>query len=223
MIRFTKTELSNASKTIRASVKDGKGLPKSISLHDSNGKIRNLKVTEYLGLFQQKNIFILRNGREPNYVTFATKCSTLPVAMNYQDTGYTCGPTSLSMASMCLLGYTSESTFAKACHTTTGTTPDNLISGAKKQGYKVTRIGRNYESVYKSLSKGKPVIAHIQTAPATCLGFKGDYGHYVLIYWCKNKEYFIADPTKGMHKCKATILDKATNGRDIGYYEVKPL
>lgn len=222
MTIFLKKELNNATKTIRQSIKNGKGLPKSISLHDSTGKIRNLSITEYLGIYQQQNIFILKNGRYPNYVTYNSTCGTLPIAMNYQDNGYTCCPTSFSMATMCLFDYVSESKAAKTLGTVygSGTSPSDLVANAPKLGYKVTRIKRNYQSVYNSLSKGKPVIAHIQTKPATCLGFRGDYGHYVLIYWCKNNTYYVADPTKGIHKCKANILDKATNGRDIGYYEV---
>ena len=224
MKQYSKQELINKSKTIRKSVKDGKGLPKTLKMKAMDGKTYTLERTEYLGLYQQRNIFILKNGRQPNYVGDHSKCSTLPVAMNYQDNGYTCCPTSFSMATMCLLGYVSESKAAQGlgCVYGSGTSPSDLVANAPKLGYKVTRIKRNYDSVYKSLSKGKPVIAHIQTRPATCLGFQGDYGHYVLIYWCRNNTYYVADPTKGMHTCKASVLDKATNGRDIGYYEVKP-
>lgn len=224
-MRFSKAELSNKAKTLRKAVKDGKGLPKKLEFKSMDNKTKTLSITEYLGLYQQRNIFLLKNGREPNYVTLNSKCSTLPIAMNYQDNGYTCCPTSLSMATMCLFDYKSEKKCANVLGTVygSGTSPSDLVANAPKLGYKVTRIKRNYDSVYKSLSKGKPVIAHIQTRPASCLGFSGDYGHYVLIYWCKNKEYYIADPTKGIKRCKASILDKATNGRDIGYYEVKPL
>ena len=225
MIKFSKAELSSKAKTLRKLVKDGKGLPKTLKMKGTDNKEHTLSITEYLGLYQQKNIFLLKNGREPNYVGNQSKCSTLPIAMNYQDNGYTCCPTSFSMATMCLFGYVSESKASKVLGTVygSGTSPSDLVNNAPKLGYKVTRIKRNYDSVYKSLSKGKPVIAHIQTRPATCLGFQGDYGHYVLIYWCKKGYYYIADPTKGIKRCKASILDKATNGRDIGYYEVKPL
>ena len=224
MIKFSKAELNNKAKTLRKSVKDGKGLPKSLKLKGMDNKNYNLSITEYLGLYQQKNIFILRNGREPNYVGNHSKCSTLPIAMNYQDNSVNCNPSSFSMATMCLFGYVSESTSAKTFHTgSSGTSPSDMITGAKKLGYTATRIKRNYDAVYKSLSKGKPVVAHIRTRPATCLGFSGDYGNYVLIYWCTDKQYYIADPTKGIKKCKATILDKATNGRDIGYYSINIL
>ncbi len=221
-MKFNKTEFQRVAKLLRNNIRQGKGLPKNVKMKGNTGKTHKLGITEYLGIFQQRNIFRLRNNREPNYITYNTRCSTLPIAMNYQDNGYTCGPTSLSMATMCLFGYQTEKTCAKECGTIigSGTTPDKLINGAKKLGYTVKPIGRNYNNVLKSLQKGKPVIAHIQTKPATCLGYNGDYGHYILIYWCRKGVYFIADPTKGIKKCKATNIDKATNGRDIKYYSV---
>ena len=123
---------------------------------------------------------------------------------------------------MCLFGYKSEKKCAEVLGTVygSGTSPSDLTMNAPKLGYTANPIPRNYQAVLKSLQHGKPVIAHIQTRPATCLGYHGDYGHYVLIYWCKNNQYYIADPTKGIKKCKSTILDKATNGRNIKYYSI---
>ena len=222
MKRFSKKELDKNAKLLRASIKKGDGLPKHMNFEAMDKVTHYLKRVEYLGLYQQRNIFILKNGREPNYVTLFSNCGTLPIAQNYQDNGYTCCPTSLSMATMCLFGYKSEKKCADTLGTIygSGTDPSKLVANAPKLGYTATPIQRNYNAVLKSLQHGKPVIAHIQTAPATCLGYRGDYGHYILIYWCKNGQYYIADPTKGMHKCKATNIDKATNGRDIKYYSV---
>ena len=224
MVKFMNDAIVKASKTLRKAVKEGKGLPSSLSIKDSNGKTHKLSKVQYLGLFQQRNIFTLKNGRYPKYVSSLTKCSTLAIAMNYQDNGYTCCPTSFSMATMCLYGYRSEKKCAEVLGTVygSGTSPSDLVANAPKLGYQAIPIKRNYDSVLKSLQKGRPVIAHIQTKPATCLGYKGDYGHYILIYWCKKGVYFIADPTKGIVKCKSSILDKATNGRDIKYYSIVP-
>ena len=224
MVKFMNDAIVKASKTLRKSVKEGKGLPSSLSIKDSNGKTHKLSKVQYLGLFQQRNIFTLKNGRYPKYISSLVKCGTLPVAMNYQDNGYTCCPTSFSMATMCLYGYRSEKKCAEVLGTVygSGTSPSDLVANAPKLGYQAIPIKRNYDSVLKSLQKGRPVIAHIQTKPATCLGYKGDYGHYILIYWCKKGVYFIADPTKGIVKCKASILDKATNGRNIKYYSIVP-
>ena len=108
------------------------------------------------------------------------------------------------MAIQCLFSYESEQRCAKACNTIKGrgTNPSDLINGAKKLGYKLTQISRNKTAVKSALSKAEPVIAHIQTKPARCLGYTGDYGHYILIYGLTNDgQYQIADPTKGIKKC----------------------
>ena len=86
MVKFLKAEIVKTAKILRKNIKEGKGLPKSIKMNDSKNKTHTLKITEYLGVFQQRNIFILKNGRAPNYVQLNSTCSTLPIAMNYQDT-----------------------------------------------------------------------------------------------------------------------------------------
>ena len=221
-MRFSKAEMSKASKTLRAQIKNGKGYLSYLTMTDMNGKKHKLTKAEYMGLFEAQNVFILKNGRYPNYVTLNSTASN-PLVMDYQDNGYTCGPTSLSMAIQMLFSYKSEKTCAKECGTVigSGTSPDKLINGAKKLGYKLTKISRNKTAVKSALTRGEPVIAHIQTKPATCLGYTGDYGHYILVYGLTSDGYYkIADPTKGIKKCKANILDAATNGRAIYYYRV---
>lgn len=221
MTKYLITDVKHSINTYQASVKKNIR-PKTVKVKDNKGNIHNLGITEWYGLLQQKNIFQLKNGRLPKYISNTPKCSTLPIAMDYQDNGYTCCPTSLSMAIACLGGFKSEKQCANALGTVygSGTDPSKLVSNAPKLGYKATPIKRDYQAVLESLQKGKPVIAHIQTRPATCLGYQGDYGHYILIYWCKKGMYYIADPTKGIKKCKASNIDKATNGRDIKYYSV---
>ena len=221
-MKFSKTEMANAAKTLRKNIKDGKGYLSYLTMKDMNGKSHKLTKAQYMGLFEAQNVFIMKNGRYPNYTTLNSTANN-PLVMDYQDNGYTCGPTSLSMAIQMLFSYKSEKTCAKECGTVigSGTAPDQLISGAKKLGYKLTKISRNKTAVKSALSKGEPVIAHIQTKPATCLGYVGDYGHYILVYGLTNDGYYkIADPTKGIKKCKSSILDHATNGRAIHYYRV---
>lgn len=221
-MKFSKTEMAKAAKTLRKNIKDGKGYLSYLTMTDMNGKKHKLTKAEYMGLFEAQNVFIMKNGRYPNYVTLNSTANN-PLVMDYQDNGYTCGPTSLSMAIQMLFSYKSEKTCAKECGTVigSGTAPDQLINGAKKLGYKLTKISRNKTAVKSALSKGEPVIAHIQTKPATCLGYVGDYGHYILLYGLTNDGYYkIADPTKGIKKCKASVLDHATNGRAIYYYRV---
>ena len=222
MVKFSKKEMSATAKTLRKNIKSGKGYKSYVSMVDMNKKAHKLSKAQYMGLFEAQNVFIMKNGRYPNYVTLNSTANN-PLVMNYQDNGYTCGPTSLSMAIQMLFGYVSEKKCATACGTVigSGTSPDKLIAGAKSLGYKLTKISRNKTAVKSALSKAEPVIAHIQTKPATCLGYTGDYGHYILIYGMTNDGlYKIADPTKGIKKCKPTILDHATNGRAIYYYRV---
>ena len=214
--------MANAAKTLRKNIKNGKGYLSYLTMKDMNGKSHKLTKAQYMGLFEAQNVFIMKNGRYPNYTTLNSTANN-PLVMDYQDNGYTCGPTSLSMAIQMLFSYKSEKTCAKECGTVigSGTTPDKLINGAKKLGYKLTKISRNKTAVKNALTRGEPVIAHIQTKPATCLGYVGDYGHYILVYGLTSDGYYkIADPTKGIKKCKTSILDNATNGRAIHYYRV---
>ena len=96
-------------------------------------------------------------------------------------------------------------------------------TGRLKSGYTVEKIGRNYASVKKALDKGYPILAHIDTKPATCLGYKNNYGHWTVIYgYTKDGYYKIADPTKGIKICAPRIYDKAMLNRTIYYYQVKP-
>ncbi len=221
-MRFNKNEMQASAKALRKNIKNGKGYLSYLSMVDMDNHPHKLSKAQYMGLFEAQNVFIMKNGRYPNYVTLNSTANN-PLVMDYQDNGYTCGPTSLSMAIQMLFGYVSEKKCAKACGTVigSGTSPDNLIAGAKSLGYKLTKISRNKTAVKSALSKAEPVIAHIQTKPASCLGYVGDYGHYILIYGMTNDNlYKIADPTKGIKKCKPTILDNATNGRSLGYYRV---
>ena len=221
-MRFSKAEMKSTAKAIRKNIKNGKGYPSYVNMVDMDKKPHKLSKAQYMGLFEAQNVFIMKNGRYPNYVTLNSTANN-PLVMDYQDNGYTCGPTSLSMAIQMLFSYVSEKECAKKCGTVigSGTTPDKLIAGAKSLGYKVTKISRNKTAVKNALGKAEPVIAHIQTKPATCLGYVGDYGHYILIYGLTTDGYYkIADPTKGIKKCKASIIDNATNGRSIHYYRV---
>lgn len=223
MIRFMNAEIEKASKTLRKHIKENKGLPKTIKMIDSTRKTQTVEKRYYNGLFESRNVFILKNNRVPNYVTL-NSTSNNALVMDYQNTAYNCAPTSLSMAIQCLYSYKSESQCAKACNTgRSGTAPSDLVNGAKKLGYKLTQIKRNYKSVKSSIDKGKPVIAHIETGgnnKPSCLGFVNNYGHYILIHRATNDKYYVADPTKGLKVCSPSMIDRATNGRDIHYYSV---
>lgn len=146
-----------------------------------------------------------------------------PIRIKYQPNSWTCGPTSLSMCSQILGDETSISAFADACETSTdGTGPDELIYGARQLGFKVTPIGRNYSSVKEAIDNGKPVLAHVMTITMQCLGWQGNYGHYVVIYDYDDGYYHVADPTKGISWCYKDQVDYATRGYEgIQYYSVE--
>lgn len=146
-----------------------------------------------------------------------------PIRIKYQPNSYTCGPTSLSMCSQILGDEVSINSFANACYTdSSGTAPDDLIAGARKLGFKVTPIGRSYAAVQNAIDAGKPVIAHVMTITMSCLGWIGNYGHYVVIYDYDDGYYHVADPTKGIAWCYKDQVDYATRGYEgIQYYSVE--
>ena len=227
MTKFSKAVMQSTAKTINKSLKDGKGYPSTVTMKDMNGKTHKLDKSHYMGLYEAQNVFIVKHGRYPNYTTLNSTANTC-LAIDYQNNGYTCCPTSLSMASQLLFNYKSESECARKLGTVygSGTDPSKLIANAPKLGFKVERMSRNFTNVKKSLLKGYPVIIHYETGGGTkpsCMGFINNYGHYALIYSYTNDGYYrIADPTKGIKKCKASAIDKATNGRSIYYYSIKP-
>ena len=231
MIRFSKAVMNATAKIINKSLKDGKGYPSSVTMKDMDGKTHKLDKAHYMGLYEAQNVFLIKNGRYPNY-TSLNSTSSNSLVIDYQNNGYTCCPTSLSMASQLLFNYKSEQTCAKTLGTVigSGTSPDKLIANAPKLGFKAIQMSRSYSNVKKSIDKGYPVIIHYETGGATkpkCTGFTNNYGHYALIYdaYSKNltKYYRVADPTKGLKLCKASEIDKATNGRSIYYYSIRPL
>lgn len=222
MVTFSKDMMNDGSKRLKNFVNKNKRLPNTLKMKSREGKTYELNKGQYAGLYENENVFQVKHNRQPNYTTLNSTTNN-PLCMNYQDNGYNCGPASLSMISMLLYKYTSEISFVKACKTNkNGTSPDNLIVGAKSLGFKVSKINRNLAGVKNALNNGvSGVLAHIQTKPATCLGYLNDYGHWIVIYGVGGDKYVIADPTKGLKTCSTNILDKATNGRAIYYYKVE--
>ena len=223
MTQFSKAELKTAWKTMRKNIKKGKGY-KKLKIKDTKGKVHTLTRRQYFGLLQQYNLYRYNHGRYPYKVTYNGKAKD-PIVINYQDNKFQCCCASFNM---CLQGFgkwIDEGDIAKAFHTTTnGTSPDNMIAGAKKLGYEVKRIGRNRKSVEEAKKKGYGVIAHIDTIKAPSLGYLHNYGHYVCISRVtKPGNYRVYDPTKGVHSIKPSELDNAMLNRTIYYYSVKPL
>ena len=225
-IRFSKKVMQEGAKTLQNYVKKNNKLPSTLTLKDMEGKTRTLTKAQYSGLFDNQAQFFKKHSRLPNYTTLLYEADTAFVG-EYQPTGTTCGPTSLANCATQLFVYVTEKSCEQACKTNAnGTTPANLIAGAKKLGLKVTQIPRTLNGVQKAFNEGKSVIAHIQTGGNTkpaCLGFLNNYGHYISIYKIKNGNFVVFDPTKGTKTCVPTQIIKATNGRTIHFYSVENL
>ena len=193
-------------------------------MKNSNGKTYQVSRALYMGLFEGMNMFAIKKGRLPNYVV-ANSTANNPLCIDYQNNGYNCGPTSLSMCIQMYGEYISESTLANVCGTTrNGTSPASLNSGAKKYGYKLSEIPRNMNSVRNSLAKCRPVLMHIHTSYSggrSCLGYRGAYGHYIMCYGTKGNNYLLADPTKGFKTCRSSSIDNARSSDFMKYYSVE--
>ena len=213
MKRYNKPEYTDARKRIRKFIKENHRLPKYCKFKNTNNRIDRLTRKEYCGLFQGYMQFYLKHGREPNYLTLNTT-SSFPLVINYQDDKYSCGPTSLQMCMQFLFDYKYESYVKKTLGTNkNGTTPAQLINGAKKLGYKVTPIPREFKAVKKALDQYKPVIMQIETKSAgSCLDYRNSYGHYIMCYKADTTKYYVMDPTKGPQVCNYLKLNKATGG-----------
>jgi len=222
MKRYNKTEYNDARKRIRRFIKEHQRLPKYCKFKNQQGKIDRLTRREYCGLFQGYMQFYLKHSREPNYLTLNSE-ATYPLVINYQDDPYSCGVASLQMCLQFLFDYKYESYIKKVLGTNKdGTTPAQLINGAKKLGYKVTPIKREFKEVKKALDSYSPVILQIETKSAgNCLSYKNSYGHYIMCYKADTNKYYVMDPTKGPKVCNSTTLNKATGGGNRKFYKVE--
>ena len=145
-IKFSKAEMQKAMNTVKKSVKEGKGQPSAIKMVAMNGKTYTMKRKQYCGLFDNGAKFFIHNGRQANWVSYLYDSPTGFVGQE-QPNGWTCGSTSLANASTQILTYKTELQCRKACNTTkNGTTPQNLINGAKKLGMKVEKINRSNQT-----------------------------------------------------------------------------
>ena len=224
MIRINKKDYTDARKRIRAFIKKYHRLPNYCVFKTNTGKEINLTRKQYCGLFQGYMLFCQKHNREPNYLTY-TGDSNWPVVVNYQDDPYSCGVCALQMSMMNLFEWKSEAYVKKALGTNkNGTTPAQLINGAKKLGYKVTPIPRTFRAVKDALDNYEQVIMQIETKSAgPCLGFQRSFGHYIFCFHCDTNKYWVIDPTKGKHTCNSTVLNKATGGGNRKFYKVEIL
>jgi len=223
MTKFLKADLKAAWKTLRNNIKNGKGYSK-LKIKDSDGKIHKLTRKQYFGLLQQWNLYAYNHGRYPNYVTYVGK-SKVPIIQNYQDNAYNCACASFNMCVQGFGEWINEGDIARTFNTSyDGTSPDDMIAGAKKLGYKMEVIPRNLEGVKAAKDKGYGIIAHIDTKKTPCLGYLNNYGHYICIARVtKANNYRVYDPTKGVMSVKPSCIDNGMWDRIINYYSVRPL
>ena len=224
VIRINKKDYTDARKRIRAFIKKYHRLPNYVTFKKQDGKEINLTRKQYCGLFQGYMLFCLKHGREPNYLTYNNDAN-YPLVINYQDDMYSCAVCSLQMCMQFLFEYKSEAHIKKILGTDkTGTTPTKLINNAKKLGYKVTVIPREFREVKKALDEYKPVILQIETKSAgKCLDYKNTYGHYIMCYKADTNKYYVMDPSRGPKVCNSTVLNKATGGGNRKFYKVEIL
>ena len=217
--------MQKAMNTVKTSVKNGKGQPSELKMVDMNGKKHTMKKKQYCGLFDNQAKFFQNNNRLPNYTTYLYDTNT-PFVGSRQKYDFNCGSQSLANASTQILTYKTEPQCRSACKTKegSGTSPSNLISGAKTLGIKVEKINRTFNAVKSSINKGYGVIAHIQTENVPCLSYQKSYGHFICIYdTTTDYKFKVYDPSRDYKVCNANQIIKATGGRDLHFYAVKPL
>lgn len=227
-LRFKQKMLQDGAKRMNTWLKKGEGYPNWLKMTDMD-KHKEYKLTpqQYNGLYENVNLFWVKNGRYPNYASLDHNATYNCLVMDYQNVNYSCASQSLSMASQLLFNPKTESQCIKALGSApkVGTSPQQLIDNAPKLGFKIIPIERNAKSVKAQLKKGFPVICHWQVDQTRSC--KGDYiskfGHYGLIWRTTDTEYVVADPSKGVsRKYKFSCLDKANKGYRQNYYAIKP-
>ena len=205
MLRFNKAMLQDGAKRMNKWLKKGEGYPNWLKMTDMD-KHKEYKLTpkQYNGLYENVNLFWIRNGRYPNYASLDHNATFNCLVYDPQNYNYSCASQSLSMASQILYNPKTENECIKALGTApkVGTSPQQLIDNAPKLGFKIIPIERNAKSVKTQLKK---------------------FGHYGLIWRTTDTEYVVADPSKGVNrKYKFLCMDKVNRGYRQNYYAVAP-
>jgi len=219
----------------KAYVQKNKREPRIIYLTCCQGEY--VKLETFKDMLQRYKKYTEANGREPLiiYLQAPKTPGTTPTGnwtvtgfyiQDYQDTNYTCGPSSLQMALSALGCNVTESQLKTWAGTTTsGTGHQGLVYAIKKAS---ERCGRNITGTFYSfkatgwskveewIKEGKEIVIHLWTSPLKediyhNIVWKGGYGHYVYLVGVNNKEGLvkIADPMKGIRTFRKKDVEAA--------------
>lgn len=162
------------------------------------------------------------NSTNPPYalkISLKDKIRYQPIYYDRQDTGYTCGPTSMSMISQALNFYRSEKYLFNTFKTTTsdGTSESSIIKYAPNVNMKVINIPNTKNDVKTALKSGAGILWHIQ-------------GHYMCICgYNEDKDLFLALNPSGLHNINRyswitwnNIMNADRPLKDNGFMKVIP-
>ena len=162
------------------------------------------------------------NSTNPPYalkISLKDKIRYQPIYYDRQDTGYTCGPTSMSMISQALNFYRSEKYLFNTFKTTTsdGTSESSIIKYAPNVNMKVINIPNTKNDVKTALKSGAGILWHIS-------------GHYMCICgYNEDKDLFLALNPSGLHNINryswitwSNIMNADRPLKDNGFMKVIP-
>lgn len=162
------------------------------------------------------------NSTNPPYalkISLKDKIRYQPIYYDRQDTGYTCGPTSMSMISQALNFYRSEKYLFSTFKTTTsdGTSESSIIKYAPNVNMKVINIPNTKNDVKTALKNGAGILWHIS-------------GHYMCICgYNEDKDLFLALNPSGLHNINRyswitwnNVMNADRPLKDNGFMKVIP-
>ncbi len=181
--------------------------------------------------------FLDQNGREPKVIYMkGTKPSTGWITTGYykqdkQDTGYTCGPSSLQMALSALGCTVKEDILKKAAGTTRqGTSHEGMLRAiqyatgkckAQLNGRFIYFKSFGWAGLISGIKRGCEYVIHLKPLPSLRTDYRGrdvwksfQGGHYVYLVGVNptDKLVAIADPTKGLQVFRMKQMENAMSG-----------
>ncbi len=191
-------------------------------------------INEFEDMLKRYYEFKEKYNRPPLYVEIKAKKENTDgwvltgfFLRDMQDTGYTCGPSSLQMALSALGCNVDESQLMKWAGTTTsGTTYEGLRKAVEKAGEhcnmvlkysNVAKANMSWNGVANLIKEGKEIIIHVVTLPGLEFDvngrriWKNAYGHYIYLVGVNTqlKRVRVADPSKGIVDFSFEAIEQA--------------